>query len=344
MIEALEKAFVRSTGARYAISTANATAALHLSLCALDLKRGDKIICSVNAHPAIPEVVRHFDAEPIFVDIDENAYTMDMNALEAVLKENKSKKLRGAIVTYLGGRTPELERLYEIAREYGIFIIEDATYAMGGSHQGRPVGALGADITVFSFSPFADDNAANGGIMVTSDEALMERAVSLRNHALTSGGSVDYIYDVVDIGCDYNLSGIDAAYCLTAHGALDGALARRKAIARMYLDKLAGVPHVELPQSAKDHTYSAFIVKIDKNRDAFAKDLASRGIQASLHYIPLHMMKYYKEKYALKISRYPIALKNYQQILSLPIYARMSDAEVQKVIDAVTEIAKERAW
>ncbi|WP_457597010.1 DegT/DnrJ/EryC1/StrS family aminotransferase [Hydrogenimonas sp.] len=343
-IQGLEEAFVQKTGATHAVSTNSGTSALHLAMCAMDLKRGDKIICSVNAFPSVPEVVRHFDAEPIFVDIDGEDFNIDLDALEAVLEKNHSKKLKGAIVNHVAGQPTDLKRLYEIAEKYAIKIVEDASDAMGATYDGKPIGATGADITCFSFSPHMKHSVANAGMLLCEDDTLHERARLLRNHAIQSDGwdkygNLEYIYDVVDIGCKYDLSVLDAAYALAQYRRIDQMVARRQEIAAIYDRELAGVNHVTLPVKKRDHSYQLYIVRIDRNRDGFARALKEKGVHTGLHYIPLHLMSYYKQKYSLRVNDFQQALQTYQQVLSLPIYHNMSDDEVAYVCEAVKEVA-----
>ncbi len=342
--EALESAFTKRTGATYAISTNSGTSALHLSMCAMDLKRGDKIICSVNSFPSVPEVVRHFDAEPIFVDIDAEDFNIDLEAFEKVLEENRSKKLKGAIINHVAGQPTDLDRLYEIARHYGIRIVEDASDAMGGTYNGDPIGATGADITCFSFSPHMKNSVANAGMMLCEDDDLYGRGMLLRNHAIESSGwdkygNLEYIYDVVDIGWKYDISALDAAYALAQYGRVEKMIARRQKIAAIYDEALDGVKHISIPVKKRDHIYQLYIIRIDRNRDGFARALKERGIHCGLHYIPLHLMSYYKQKYSLRVNDFQTALQTYQQVLSLPIYHNMSDADVEYVCDMVKEVA-----
>ncbi len=342
--EELEEAFLKKTGAAYAISTNSGTSALHLSMCAMDLKRGDKIVCSVNSFPSVPEVVRHFDAEPIFVDIDPDDFNIDLDEFEKVLEVNMSKKLKGAIINHVAGQPTDLDRLYKIAKRFNIKIVEDASDAMGGTYNGNPIGATGADITCFSFSPHMKNSVANAGVMLCEDETLYKRGMVLRNHAIESSGwdkygNLEYIYDVVDIGWKYDISELDAAYALAQYGRMEKMIERRKKIAEMYDEALDGVNHVSIPVRKRDHIYQLYIIKIDRNRDGFARALKERGIHCGLHYIPLHLMSYYKQKYSLRVNDFQTALQTYQQVLSLPIYNNMTDVEVEYVCDMVKEVA-----
>ena len=333
-------------GAKYAIATATSTAAIHLALSAIKLKRGDKILMSVNSFVNLPEVVRHFDAEPIFIDINMEDMNIDINKFEEALAENDSKKLRGAIITFVGGQTPDLDRIYDIAQKYGIILIEDCRSSLGAYYKGNRVGNLRADMTIFSTNPSNSKYAiSRSGIIVTNNEEIANRAKLLRTHALTttydSYGNLDYVYDVVDIGHKYDLSELDAAYALAQLNKTEKFIKRRKEIAKLYESRLTGVKHITVLPHKEEHIFTQFIIKVSRNRDAFARALKERGVSTGLNYIPLHLLSYYKTKYSIKITAFPNALNNYQQILSLPMYAGLSDDDINYVCDKVIEVASQ---
>ena len=343
-VEELESEFASYVGAEYALATSHGTSALHLAMLALDLKRGDKVVCSVNAHPNVPEVVRHFDAEPVFIDIDADSYNINLDKLEAYLEENKSKKLKAVVITHLGGATVDLARVYKMAKAYKVKIVEDASDALGATYGGEKIGSTGADIVCFNFSSHLKKDICNGGMLVTNDDEIQERARLLMNHAIMRDeDALSYIYDVVDIGNDYSMSELNAAYIRSLITDRDSTIKRQQEIAALYTQELDGVEHITVPDMQnKEHPYSLYIIKIDKNRDSFAIELRDAGIGTGLHYVPLHLLSYYKSKYMLRVNDYPVALRSYQQVLSLPIYANMSDEEVKTVIKTIKKIAKTR--
>jgi len=343
-VSKLEDEFASFVGSEYALATSHGTSALHLAMLALDLKRGDKVVCCVNAYPNLPEVVRHFDAEPVFIDIDPQTYNINLDLLEVYLEENQSKKLKAVIVTHFGGLSVDLERLYAIAKIYDVKIVEDACEALGATYKGQKIGSTGADIVCFDFSPHLKKNVCNGGMLVCDDEEIMQRARLLANHAITRDeDSLEYIYDVIDIGNDYSMSELDAGYIRAQLKKQDINIARQKEIAKMYSELLVDTPHIILPDMTnEEHPFSLYIVKVDKNRDSFALELKKVGVECGLHYIPLHLLTYYKSKYSLKLNNFPKALQSYQQVLSLPVYASMSDKDVKMVCDKIKQVAKTR--
>lgn len=346
-INLLEDRVKKLVGCSDAISTCSGTAAIHLSMMALDLKRGDKIACSVNSFPSIAEIVRHFDAEPIFVDIDKDDFNISPESLDQVLTKSKHKKLKGVFLSHIGGQPCDLDKIYEVANLHDIKVIEDASHALGSTYNGKIVGSTGSAITTFSFSPHMVNSVSNGGVMITDDEDLSERARLLRNHAIVSeewskSGNLGYVYDVVDIGIKYDISELEAAFSIAQLEKMEKFTKRRQEIAKIYDSELSSAPHVSTPVKKRDHIYNLYIVKIDKNRDSFARELREKGIYTGLHFVPLHLLSYYKHKYNLKINDFPNALSNYQQILSLPIYPSLKDDDVMYICKNIQEIASTR--
>lgn len=345
-VEELEEELQNFIGAKYAVATNNATSALHLALSAMELKRADKVLMSVNSFVNLPETVRHFDAEPIFIDIEENGFNIDLEKLESYLDQNNSKKLRALIVTFVAGKVPDLNRIYEIAKKYDILVIEDATSALGAMYKDQMIGSLEADMTIFSTNYSNSKTAiSRGGFIITDDEQLASQAKLLRTHAINSSfdeyGNLDYVYDVVDIGYKYDMTEIEAAFNLAQFYKTNSFCERRQEIATIYNEKLAGLKHIVLPAFDEEHIFSQYIIKVSKNRDGFARVLKEKGVSTGLHYIPLHLLSYYKKKYKLKITTYGNALSTYGQILSLPIYPAMSDEDVQYVCDTIKSVAQE---
>ena len=335
-------------GVKHAITTNNNSAAHHLALCSMDLKRGDKIICSVNSTPSVAQAIRHFDAEPIFVDINEDDFNMNPQSLRDTLKAHNHKKLKGIFVNHIAGQAADMDEIYAIAQEYDIKVLDDAGKSIGLSYNDVKIGSDGRSlISCFNIYSQLTNPIATAGFMLTNDDAVAERAKLLRNHAIIKGGidkdgNLGYIYDVIDIGVKYDLTGLCAAYAVAQFEKTDKFIARRQEIAAAYDKELADCPHVSLPIKKRDHVYIQYIIKIDKNRDGFAKELLERGIHTALHYKPMHLLSYYKSKYGLKVNSFPNALKTYQQVLSLPVYNALSDEEVAHICESVREVAKTR--
>jgi len=199
-------------------------------------------------------------------------------------------------------------------------------------------------MTIFSTNYSNSKQAiSRGGFIVTNNDDLATRARLLRTHAINSSfdafGNIDYIYDVVDIGYKYDMTELEAAFNLAQFYKTNTFCERRQEIAAIYNEKLQDLKHIVTPPYNEDHIFSQYIIKITKNRDGFARALKEEGISTGLHYIPLHLLSYYKKKYKLKITTYGNALSTYGQILSLPIYDSMSDEDVNYVCNAIKKIS-----
>ncbi len=326
----------------YALSCVNSTAALHLAMCALDLKRGDKVICSVNAYVDIPEVVRHFDAEPIFVDCDPFSYNIDPNRLEEALKANRSKKLRAIVVNHMAGLPADMEEIYDLAKRYGVKVVEDLSDSPLLMHNGRILGT--DERTIISVASIGDkmDGRFDAGLMLSRNKECYERGELLRDHAmLRENRNASYLYDIVDIGCQYRLDEYSAIYARFLLERLEKENSRKKEIAEFYFNELDGLEHLRLPLRKQEHSYFRFIVEIDKNRDAFARKLAQRGVEVKVHYVPLHSTRYYKDKYDFKLFDFPWAMGVYQRAISLPNRPDLSDEELHYICDAIRQIDAE---
>ncbi len=346
-IEELEDLMCEYTGSEYAISTSSWSGAMHLSMFALGLKRGDKILCSINSHPAVPEAVRHFDAEPIFVDIEPETFNMSVDALKKALVEYKHKKLKAVVVSHIGGVSADLDEIYKIAAENKIKVIEDASTSLGATYKGKMIGNINGDLTTFSFGSNLKNPIVNCGIITTNDKTLYERATLIRHHSIESkewdkSGTLGYIYDIKDVGIKYDTSELEAAFSIGKLQKADELIARRREIASIYNKELDDVAHIELPKDIDGHTYGLYTIKIDKNRDDFARVLNDKGVYTGLFFVPLHLLTYYKQKYNLKVNAYPNALTVYQQVLSIPCYAKMSDDDVKYVCDMIKEVSSTR--
>ncbi len=333
--EALEADVAAVLGKQHALATSSATAALHLAMCALDLKRGDKVLCPVNGFVDLPEVVRHFDAEPVFVDIDPDHFAIDPDALRRVADEIAGKKLRAVIVAHVGGHPAPMQAIREVADRYNLKVIEEATELIGA-----PEAGLWSDMMVIGFGSRID-NTISGGMLLTDDATYFERGKLMRNHGLTyAADDVAYLYDVVQVGCEYRMNEFSALYCRELFARYDHDLERRRAIAAHYTEALSHLENVQLPAAHPDHLYTQYIVRIETNRDAFARKLKEKGIEAGVQYVPLNFTQYYKEKYRLKVFDFPVALDAFQKMMSLPIYPQLRDDEVAYICQAIESIAQ----
>jgi dTDP-4-amino-4,6-dideoxygalactose transaminase len=330
------------SNAKYFLTITNFTNALHLAMCSINLKRGDKIICAVNSTPNFPEVVRHFDAEAVFIDTEKDSFHINYKQLEEFLYNNKSKKIRGVMVSHLGGDNIDIKKINHIIKKdpykRDLVIIEDATDTIGIDRSDIDIYS---DIMIYSL----DNSINNLAIFTTNNKDYYERAILLSNHGLHPFDKInlEYISDIVDIGCQYRAPKISMAYGIDYLLSIYSGKRTRQEIAKKYIRSFKHLSNIETLKFSESNGFRKFIIKIDKNRDNFAKKLSEAGIKTQLHYMPLHLTKYYKTKYNFKVNDFPNALKHYQHILSLPIYADLlNNKQLEYIIHHVVKIAENR--
>lgn len=350
MVEEFEHLVKTYLQTRYVISVNNGTSAIHLALSAMNIKRADKFMCSVNSFPSIAQSIRHFDAEPIFVDINTDNFNISPKSLEQTLMQHKHKKLKGIFISHIAGQTSDMEEIYYITQKYDVKVIDDVSGSIGATYKSKKIGSFeDSYASCYQINPQRQDLIATAGILATNDRDLYEKAKLMRSNAMVSkpmdkDSSFSYIYDVLDIGHKYDLTEICAAFAIAKLEKLDEAIKRRREITKIYNKELSNCAHVTTPTATQDHIYTQYIIKVDKNRDDFALRLKEKGINTSLHYIPLHLLGYYKSKYGFKINDFPNALKSYQQILSLPIYDGLTDSQVHYICEQIKNVAKNREY
>ncbi len=333
-VDLLIKNFLKKLNYPYAVAVSNISLAIHLSLCAIQIKRGDKIICPINSSIATPHSIRYFDSEPIFVDINLQNYHINPEALHNAIKQNKSKKLRAIIVKHFAGLHQDITPLLKIAKEHNLLVIEDfSEYTLFKNIQ------LQSDIAIFSLN-FPLDKFLQGALVVFKDESTYKKAKILSNNAIVPSNELKYLYDIVDVGCEYQIDALKAHLLNNLIPKREKFVKKRIEIANHYINELSNTPHIKLPLKSTKHQYTFFIIEIDKNRDSFAKELNSLGIEVGLHSIPFNFTTYYKQKYNLKIFSFPNALNIYQKILSLPCHSKLQESEIEYIIKSVKKVAK----
>ena len=343
-----EKEFKAYVGSSEAVSVNSATAALHLALKAIDLKRGDEVILPTNTFVATAEVVTYFDAIPVLCDIEESTHNIDVSKIEALITD----KTKAIIPVHFAGQPCDMDEIYskvEGRRAKGegkIFIIEDAAHAIPSSYKGVKIGTLEkSDITCFSFYATKTLSTGEGGMATTNNSDFAKNIKINRLHGIsrdawdryTSKGS--WYYEVVDNGNKYNTTDINAALGLVQLKKQDILREKRANIAKKYIQAFKENPNIILPIIKEDRetSWHLFVVKVE-NRDEVIEELKSRGVGCSVHFIPVHKQPYYKERYGYKDSDYPVANRVFDQSLSLPIFPDMSDEEVEYVIKNMLEV------
>jgi dTDP-4-amino-4,6-dideoxygalactose transaminase len=337
--ERLEAAFASYAGAGHAIAVSNGTAALHLICAAAGLGAGDEVIVPSLTFVATVNAIAYTGAKPVFADIAGlDSPWLSSKAAEAAISPHSK-----AIMTMsYGGHAGELEALEALAERRGLLLLEDAAHATGSRLDGRHLGTFGAG-GAFSFFPNKNLAVGEGGMAVTEDDAFAERMRSLRSHGMTTltwerhrGHAASY--DVVALGYNYRIDEPRAALARVRLERLDSENDRRRELDARYREQLAGVDRLALlepptPKLSCSHHLFVAVLDEDVDRDAFRALLADRGVQTSLHYPPAHHFSIYRDE----APELPVTDEYAARAVTLPMFAHMSDGQLDLVIEAVRE-------
>lgn len=342
-----EQAFVDYLGdaSLQAIAVNSATAGLHLALEALGIGPGDEVITTTHTFTATAEVVRYLGADVKLVDIDPATLNIDPAAIEAAI----TPRTKALMPVHYAGLSVDMDAIHAIAQKHGLKVVEDAAHALPTTWKGQRIGTLHSDAVVFSFYANKTMTTGEGGMLVTRDAALAARAKVMRLHGINrdafdrfTAKVPSWYYEIVAPGFKYNLTDIAAAMGLHQLKRLPGFQTRREQIAARYDAALADLPLILPPRPvhAGDlHSWHLYVVRLSDeatiNRDQLIDSLFADGIGVSVHYIPLHLHPYWKERYELKPEQFPHSQKAYERMVTLPLYTRMTDEDVERVITAV---------
>ena len=330
-----------------AIAVNSATAGLHLALEALGIGPGDEVITTTHTFTATAEVVRYLGADVVLVDVDPATLCIDVDAVERAI----TPRTKAVIPVHYAGLAADMARLVPLARRHGLAIVEDAAHALPTTCGGRLIGTLDSDATVFSFYANKTITTGEGGMVVTRDEALARRIQVMRLHGISrdafdrfTATVPSWYYEIVAPGFKYNLTDIAAALGIHQLKRAREFQARREAVAMAYQRELAGLPLVPPPgpRSGDLHSWHLYVVRLADEakigRDAFIEQLFAAGIGCSVHYVPLHLMPYWRDRYALRPGQFPHSQHAYERLVSLPMYSRMTAADVARVATAARRI------
>ncbi|HEY6512494.1 MAG TPA: DegT/DnrJ/EryC1/StrS family aminotransferase [Burkholderiaceae bacterium] len=330
--------------ALFCVAVNSATAGLHLALEALNIGPGDEVITTTHTFTATAEVVRYLGADVKLVDIDPATLNIDPGLVEAAI----TARTKAIIPVHYGGLAADMPAILDIARRHGLKVLEDAAHALPTTSAGRLVGTLDSDAVVFSFYANKTITTGEGGMLVTRDAALAQRAAVMRLHGMSrdafdrfTASVPSWYYEIVAPGFKYNLTDIAAAIGLHQLRKAHRFAQRRSAIAGRFNEAFAALPVVTPPCAAPGdlHAWHLYALRLADGaaitRDRLIERLFERGIGCSVHYIPLHLQPYWRDRYHLTPQMFPHSQRVYERQLSLPIYTRMTDADVERVIRAV---------
>lgn len=334
-VERFEADVCAFVGARHGVALSSGTAALHAAMHALEIGPGDEVIVPPMTFAATANCVLYAGGRPVFADVDADTLLLDPRAVEAAITP-RSKALIG--VDY-AGQPCDWDALRAIADRHGLALVADACHSLGAEDKGRKAGTL-ADVSVFSFHPVKHITTGEGGFCATDDERLTGRMRCFRNHGITTTASQreksgGWFYEMTDLGYNYRISDIQCALGSSQLRKLPGWLARRNELARRYDRALTHGPMRPLAKRQDVlHAYHLYVVRAPE-RDALFKRLRAQGIGANVHYIPVHLHPYYQERLGTRVGMFPAAEAAYAEILTLPLWPGMTDADSERVLAAL---------
>ena len=330
--------------ALHCMAVNSATAGLHLALEALGIGPGDEVITTTHTFTATAEVVRYLGADVVLVDIDPATLCIDVQAVEAAI----TPRTKAVMPVHYGGLAADMQSLLALTKKHGLKVVEDAAHALPTTSAGELVGTLGSDVTVFSFYANKTITTGEGGMVVTRDAALAQRIQVMRLHGMSrdafdrfTAKVPSWYYEIVAPGFKYNLTDIAAAMGIHQLKRAHAFHQRRSQIALAYNAAFADVPVITppLPKAGDLHAWHLYALRLGPaapiDRNTLIERLFAAGIGCSVHYIPLHLQPYWRDRYALRPAQFPHSQHAYEQMLSLPIHTRMSEADVQRVVGAV---------
>ncbi|MBO5336753.1 MAG: UDP-4-amino-4,6-dideoxy-N-acetyl-beta-L-altrosamine transaminase [Lachnospiraceae bacterium] len=347
-ISEMEQVLCDYTGAKYAVAISNGTAALHCACLAAGIGSGDEVITTPITFAASANCALYCGAMPVFADINPETYNIDPKSI----REHITDKTKAVVAVDFTGQVVEMEEIRKICEEYHLILIEDAAHSLGSKYQGKQVGTL-ADMTTMSFHPVKTITGGEGGAILTDNEELYRKLLLLRAHGITrdiNEMSVEpegpWYYEQIMLGYNYRITDIQASLIVSQMKKLDKFVSRRKEIVAAYNEAFAEIPEIivqkEIPEA--DTCRHLYIIqleleKLNCTRREFFDALAAENVQCQIHYVPTYWFPHY-QKLGFEKGCCPNAEKLYSRIMSIPLFPKMTDADVADVIHAVKKVVE----
>ena len=342
-VSEFERAVADYVGARYAVAVSNGTAGLHVACLAAGIGEGDEVITTPVTFAASSNCVLYCGGKTVFADIDPRTYNIDPEDI----KRKITDKTKAIIPVHLSGQPCDMDPIHDIAREYGLIVIEDAAHAIGAQYKGKKIGGL-SDMTEFSFHPVKHVTTGEGGAVTTNSEELYKKLLLFRTHGITRDPDLltenegGWYYQQLELGFNYRITDIQCALGISQLKKLDRSLARRREIARRYDTAFKDVHGLVIPYQAEYalNSYHLYILQFTgvSRKEAYDR-LQAAGIHVNVHYIPTYTFPYYRS-HGYAETCCPVAEKVYSNILSIPMYYGLTDDEIDYVIDNVIRVAQ----
>jgi perosamine synthetase len=337
-VREFEEAVAEFSGTAHAVAVSSGTAALHAAAFALGIGPGDEVIVPPMTFAASSNCILYLGGKPVFVDVEPDTLNIDPQKIEAAITD----KTKAIVAVDFAGQPCDHDAIRTIAERHGISVIQDASHSLGAAYKGRPVGSQN-ELTTFSFHPVKPITTGEGGMIVTDNEDYAEAMRRFRNHGI----SADYRqraekgtwhYEMTDLGYNYRISDIQCALGLSQLRKLPVWIQRRQEIAYRYDEAFGELPIEPLATRPENsHAYHIYVVRFQERARVFTA-LRDEGIGVNVHYIPVHLHPYYQQHLGTGPGLCPVAEAAYEQIISLPVFPRMTDADIEDVITAVRKV------
>jgi perosamine synthetase len=340
-----ERLFAAAVGAREAVAVSSGTAALHAAMHSLAIGPSDEVIVPALTFAATANCVAYLGARPVFADVDAATLLVNPAQLERLITPHT----RAVLAVDYAGQPCDYRALHEIARRHGLALVSDACHSLGAAYRGKPVGSL-ADLSTFSLHPAKAITTGEGGMVTTNDPGLARRMREFRQHGISldrppSDGANPWLYEQVELGFNYRLTDFQAALGISQLERLPAFIARRQAIARRFDAAFAGLTAARplAVRAVLEHAYHLYVLRLDlprltADRATIFRALRAEGLGVQVHYIPVHLHPYYQQHFGTRRGSCPVAEEAFEQIVSLPIFPAMSDADADDVIAAVHKV------
>lgn len=332
-VEEFEQAFADFVGAKHAVAVSSGTAALHAAMYAANIGAGDEVIVPPMTFVATVNAVVFQGGTPVFSDVEEDTLLLNPRIVE----EKITSRTKAIIAVDYAGQPCDYDVLRTIAEKHGLILVADACHALGARYKGRNVGTL-ADLTIFSFHPVKHITTGEGGMITTDDSMLVERMRRFRNHGInydhaSRSEQGTWYYEMTDLGYNYRITDFQCALGLSQLRKLPLFLERRLEIAQIYDRELASLDSIKPLSASPDvtHSYHLYVIRVQE-RDSIFAFLRRKGVGVNVHYIPVHLHPFYRQRFGTGEGLCPASEAAYEGILSLPIFPEMSDQEVERVV------------
>ena len=344
-VHEFEKAFADRVGAKHAVAVSSGTAALHAAMFALGISAQDEVIVPTMTFAATANCVVFQGGTPVFADVESRTLLIDPVSVESRI----TPRTKAIIAVDYAGQPCDYDTLAAIAKRHHLALVADACHSLGAQYRNRPVGSLTL-LNVFSFHPVKHITTGEGGMITTDDPELAEKMRLFRNHGITTDhrqreAQGSWFYEMVELGYNYRMTDFQCALGLSQLGKLRGWVECRQMIARRYDEAFRNIPCVRplLTLDEVSHAYHLYVVKLDLadahlDRGTVFRKMREAGIGVNVHYIPVHLHPFYRDRFKTHLGLCPTAETAYEQILSLPMYPAMTEEDIKIVSNSIRNL------